>query len=109
MSANAMSLKARIRNLAAKNNISAQALLQNFMFENFLYRLSMSDYKDKFILKGGMLIAAIVGLNNRSTMDLDTTIRNMELTEDSIRTALLTICNTPADDNVNFAVGSNDV
>jgi len=64
----AMSLKAKIRNLAKKNNISAQVVLQNYMFERFLERVSKSEYKDKFILKGGMLVAAIVGLDSRSTM-----------------------------------------
>ena len=73
MSKGAMSLKAQIRNLAKKKKIKAQVLLQNFMFERFLERLSLSKYKDKFILKGGMLIAAIVGIDARSTMDLDAT------------------------------------
>ena len=68
MSNKAMSLKAKIRNLAKKNNISAQVVLQNYMFERFLERVSKSEYKDKFILKGGMLVAAIVGLDSRSTM-----------------------------------------
>ncbi|MDR1581155.1 MAG: nucleotidyl transferase AbiEii/AbiGii toxin family protein, partial [Synergistaceae bacterium] len=65
MSSKAMSLKARIRNLAERKNIAPQVLLQNYMFERFLDRLSKSAYQDKFILKGGMLIAAIVGLEKR--------------------------------------------
>lgn len=60
-----MSLKAKIRNLAKEKDISAQAILQNYMFERFLERLSISDYKNNFILKGGILIAAIVGIDNR--------------------------------------------
>ena len=79
MNANAMSLKAKIRNLAKKKNIKAQVLLQNYMFERFLERLSLSEYKDKFVLKGGMLVAAIVGMDIRSTMDLDTTFRGLPL------------------------------
>lgn len=70
MKVNAMSLKAKIRNLAKQNNMSAQVVLQNYMFERFLERLSKSKYQDKFILKGGMLIAAMVGINNRATMIL---------------------------------------
>ena len=66
---NAMSLKARIRNLAKQKNIPAQVILQNFMFERLLVRLSTSEYKEKFVLKGGMLVAAIVGLDNRATME----------------------------------------
>lgn len=54
--------------------MSAQVVLQNYMFERFLERLSQSKYQDKFILKGGMLIAALVGIDNRSTMDMDVTI-----------------------------------
>ncbi len=68
-----MSLKSRIKNYAKSNNIAAQVVLQNYMFERFLARLSISDYNDKFVVKGGILIVAIVGLDTRSTMDLDTT------------------------------------
>ena len=74
---NAMSLKAKIRNIAKKKNIPAQVILQNYMFERLLVRLSVSDYREKFVLKGGMLVAAIVGLDNRATMDLDTTLKNL--------------------------------
>ena len=77
MSSKAMSLKAKIRNYAKKNNIAAQVVLQNYMFERFLARLSESEYKDKFVIKGGMLIAAIVGLDTQSTMDLDATLRGL--------------------------------
>lgn len=84
---NAMSLKAKIRNLAKQKNIPAQVILQNYMFEGLLARLSASDYRDKFILKGGMLVAAIVGLDNRATMDLDTTLKNLPLTPESIKEA----------------------
>ena len=71
----AMSLKARIRNLAKEKQIPAQVILQNYMFERLLVRLAASEYKDKFVLKGGMLVAAIVGLEKRATMDLDTTLK----------------------------------
>ena len=72
-----MSLKAKIRNIAKQKNIPAQVILQNYMFERLLVRLAASEYKDKFVLKGGMLVAAIVGLDNRATMDLDTTLKNL--------------------------------
>lgn len=61
---NAMSLKAKIRSIAKEKNLPAQVILQNYMFERFLVRLSKSEYKNKFVLKGGMLVAAIVGLDN---------------------------------------------
>ena len=77
MSSKAISLKARINNYAKNRSIAAQTVLQNYMFEQFLERLSLSDYREKFVMKGGMLIAAIVGLDIRSTMDLDTTLKNL--------------------------------
>lgn len=77
MSSKAMSLKAKINSYAKSRSIAAQTVLQNYMFERFLERLSLSDYREKFVIKGGMLIAAIVGLDIRSTMDLDTTLKNL--------------------------------
>lgn len=68
MSGKAMSLKAKIRNLARKKDMSAQVVLQNYMFERFLERLSKSKYQEKFILKGGLLIAALVGIDNRKAL-----------------------------------------
>jgi predicted nucleotidyltransferase component of viral defense system len=106
MSAGAMSLKAQIRNLAKKRNVKAQVLLQNYMFERFLERLSLSEYKDKFLLKGGMLIAAIVGMDARSTMDMDATLRGLPLTEESIRKAITAICDFPIQDEVKLIVGT---
>jgi predicted nucleotidyltransferase component of viral defense system len=100
-----MSLKAQIRNLAKKKNVKAQVLLQNFMFERFLERLSLSEYKDKFILKGGMLIAAIVGIDARSTMDLDATLRGLPLTEENIHKAVTAICSYPVQDDVMLTAG----
>ncbi len=101
----AMSLKAKIRNIAKQKNIPAQVILQNYMFERLLVRLSMSEFKEKFVLKGGMLVAAIVGLDNRATMDMDTTLKNLPLTPEAIRTALENICNISCEDDVCFDVG----
>ena len=106
MTGNGMSLKAKLRNLAKEKNVTAQVLLQNYMFERFLDRLSQSPYRDKFVLKGGMLVAAMVGLDTRSTMDLDTTLRQLPLTESSIRDVLHTICGISLDDGVIFQIGS---
>ena len=101
----AMSLKAKIRNIAKQKNIPAQVILQNYMFERLLVRLAASTYKDKFVLKGGMLVAAIVGLDNRATMDLDTTLKNLPLTPETIRSALEQVAAVPFDDGVTFEVG----
>ena len=103
---NAMSLKAKIRNIAKKKNIPAQVILQNYMFERLLVRLSASKYKDKFVLKGGMLVAAMVGLDNRATMDMDTTLKNLPLTPEAIRSTLDNVCNSPFDDGVSFEIGT---
>lgn len=106
MSSKAMSLKGKIKNYAKSNNIVAQVVLQNYMFERFLERLSESEYSEKFVVKGGMLIAAIVGLDTRSTMDLDTTLRNLPLTEGQISAALSSICAIELNDDVSFVIKS---
>lgn len=102
----AMSLKAKIRNIAKQKNIPAQVILQNYMFERLLVRLSASEYKEKFVLKGGMLVAAIVGLDNRATMDMDTTLKNLPLTPEAIRSALEDVCDITFDDGVVFEIGT---
>ena len=102
MSSKAMSLKAKIKNYAKSSNIAAQVVLQNYMFERFLARMSESEYSEKFVIKGGMLIAAIVGLDTRSTMDLDTTLKNLPLTEEKVMEAVKNICEINLGDDVNF-------
>jgi predicted nucleotidyltransferase component of viral defense system len=77
---NAMSFKAKIKQIAKDKSITTQQVQQNYLIEVFLEKLSKSQYKDNFILKGGYLIGGIVGLDLRATMDLDTTIRGFELT-----------------------------
>ena len=100
--AKAMSLKAKIRNIAKSKNLPAQVILQNYMFERLLNRLSASEYKEKFVLKGGMLVAAIVGIDNRATMDLDTTLKNLPLTPEAIEKALNEIFEIDLNDDVEF-------
>ena len=104
MSSKGMSLKGRINHYAKKNGIAAQVVLQNYMFERFLERLSRSKYQQKFVVKGGMLVTAIVGIDTRATMDLDTTLRNLPLTEPQIREAITAICSVPVDDEVSFQI-----
>lgn len=106
MSSKAMSLKAKIKNYAKNNNITAQVVLQNYMFERFLARLSKSEYSEKFVIKGGILIAAIVGLDTRSTMDLDTTLKDLPLTEEKVMDAVKSICSIDLVDDVNFRIVS---
>jgi len=96
----AMQLKAKIKNLALKNHVPAQAVLQNFMLERLLERISLSKYKDMVILKGGMLIASMIGINSRTTMDMDATLRGYPLTEKAIQEALSEICAILLEDEV---------
>ena len=98
----AMQLKAKIKNLALKNHVPAQAVLQNFMLERLLERISLSKYKDKVILKGGMMIASMVGISSRTTMDMDATLRGYPLTEKAIQEALSEICAIPLGDEVSL-------
>lgn len=72
---NDVSLKAQIRNIAKSKNVPAFAVLQNYLLHRFLFRLAKSEYKEKFVVKGGMLISSIVGIDHRTTMDLDVTLR----------------------------------
>lgn len=99
-----MRLKARIKNMALENHISAQSVLQNFMLERLLERISLSKYKDGLVLKGGMLIAALVGIEHRTTMDMDATLRGYPLSEETLRTALSDICDIQLDDDTTFTL-----
>ena len=81
---NKSSLKAKISNLTSKTNIPHNYLLQNFMFEALLKRISVSKYKNNFIIKGGLLLSSIFGVNLRSTMDLDSTIKGIYLDKETI-------------------------
>jgi predicted nucleotidyltransferase component of viral defense system len=101
---NPMQLKAYIKKMAAEKNISAQLVMQNYMMERLLERVSLSKYKENLILKGGFLIAAIVGLDTRATMDLDTTIKGIKLTHDTIRKIFENICKIKVEDDVTFSV-----
>ena len=106
MSSKSMSFKAKINNYAKKNHLPAQVVLQNVMFERFLERLSKSEYRDKFVIKGGMLISALVGLGTRATMDLDTTLRKLALTEEKVREAIEKICAVDLSDDISFRINS---
>lgn len=101
---NAMQLKAIMKNLAKEKNISAQLVMQNFMLERLLERISVSRYRSNFILKGGFLIAAMVGLDTRATMDMDATIKGMPLNEKTIHAMFEEICAIELKDDVLLTV-----
>lgn len=103
---NAMQLKAIIKNLAKEKHISAQLVMQNFMLERLLERISISRYQRNFILKGGFLIAAIVGLDTRATMDMDATIKGLPVNEQTIREMFEDLCKIELDDEVTFSFRS---
>ena len=99
---NVMSFKTKINNFAKNNKISPQAVLQNFLLEKLLEKISFSKYKNNFILKGGMLISSLIGINSRTTMDMDTTIKGVSLTIYNLDKIIKEIINIKTDENVKF-------
>lgn len=99
-------LKALVRNKSKGDNAKAMTLIRNFAMERLLERISLSDYSDKLILKGGLLIASMVGLDNRATMDMDTTIRNYNLLTEDAKKMMEDIIAIPLDDGIQFTIVS---
>jgi predicted nucleotidyltransferase component of viral defense system len=96
-------LKALIRNLSKESNVKPEILLRNFMMERFLERISISNYKHNFILKGGVLIAALVGIDTRTTMDMDATIKNQTVSKPEITAIIEGILKVQIDDGAEFS------
>lgn len=103
---NAIQLKAIIKNIAKNKNISAALVLQNYMLEHFLERVSLSRYHDNYIIKGGFLIASMVGLDSRATMDMDATIKGYPVNEEAIRKMVEDIIAVPVEDAIHFCLKS---
>ena len=99
---NATQLKAIVRNISKEKKISAQLVLQNHMLERLLERIALSQYKDNFILKGGFLIASMVGLDTRATMDMDVTIKGEPVNPENIRLMFDEIIKISVDDDISF-------
>ena len=99
---NAMQFKAVIKKIAKEKQISAQLVLQNYMLERFLERVSISKYRDQYIIKGGFLIASMVGLDTRATMDMDATIKGIPVNEDTVRKMIEEIITVPISDEITF-------
>ena len=95
-------LKGTIRSMAVKKNLRAQEVLQMFLFERVLERLANSDYRDNFILKGGLLISSMIGIGERTTMDMDTTVRGITMEEGEIVKAVKEILAVDVDDGIAF-------
>ena len=98
------SLKAKVSNLASTTNIPNKYLIQSFMFEALLKRISASKYKNKFIIKGGLLLSSIFGVNLRSTMDLDTTIKRLPLDRTTITKVINEIISIDLKDNIKLEI-----
>ena len=95
-------LKGTIRSMAAKKNLRAQEVLQMFLFERVLERLANSKYKENFILKGGLLISSMIGISERTTMDMDTTVRGIQMEEDDIVRIVKEILTLDVNDGILF-------
>lgn len=101
---NIESIKGKIRSLAEKKNLKSQEVLQIYFFERFLERLSKSQYKSNFVIKGGFLISSLIGIENRTTMDMDTTIKGIALKEEKIKEIVEEIININVDDGIKFEI-----
>ena len=101
-------LKALVRNMSKGDSAKAQIIVRNYVMERFLERLSISPYRENLILKGGTLVSAMVGLDNRSTMDVDTTIKNLPLSVESARQIIDRILSVQIDDAMGFEIKSID-
>ena len=97
-------LKDLIRNLSKEVGIEAHVLIRKYMMERFLERVSSSKYNGSFILKGGMLVAAFVGVEARATMDIDTTIKGIPVTIVDMERTITEISNIDLGDNVKFRI-----
>ncbi|MDU5086718.1 MAG: nucleotidyl transferase AbiEii/AbiGii toxin family protein [Anaerococcus vaginalis] len=101
---NIESIKGKIRSLAEKKNLKSQEVLQIYFFERFLERLSKSKYKNNFVIKGGFLISSLIGIENRTTMDMDTTIKGIALKEEKIKDIVEEIININVEDGIRFEI-----
>ena len=100
----ATQLKAKVRNLSGGDSTKAQTLIRNFIMERFLERIALSRYRNNFILKGGMLVSAIVGLDTRATMDIDTTVKSLELSKENAAKIVEEIIDVEIPDGVRFTI-----
>ena len=99
---NADKLNHLIRNKSKKNNLDAELVYRNYMFERFLEIISKSKYKNNFIVKGSFLIGSMIGIENRVTKDIDTTLRNLIIEKQKLIDIFNEISNVECNDNVHF-------
>lgn len=104
MISSAAQLKSLIKMKSHENSFNSQLLLRNYMMERFLERISLSSYRNNFILKGSMLVSSIIGFNTRSTMDIDTTIQNLQLSVETATSIIQNIISCQIDDHISFII-----
>ncbi len=104
MSNSAQTVKDKLRNISKGKNVDFNSVMRFYMYDRFVERLSKSKYKDNFILKGGFYLSKLFGLDNRSTMDIDTAIRKTKFTEENTIKMITEIINIDVDDNVKFGI-----
>lgn len=97
-------IKGRIKSVAKQNNADARTLMRIYMMERFLERLAQSEYRDNFIIKGGILVTAMIGVAHRSTMDIDTSMKNLNLSAEDALRVVNHVKDIDLDDGVSFEV-----
>lgn len=97
-------IKGRIKSVAKQNNADARTLMRIYMMERFLERLAQSEYRDNFIIKGGILVTAMIGVAHRSTMDIDTSMKNLNLSAEDALRVVNQVKDIDLDDGVSFEV-----
>ena len=97
-------IKGRIKSVAKQNNADARTLMRIYMMERFLERLTQSEYRDNFIIKGGILVTAMIGVAHRSTMDIDTSMKNLNLSAEDALRVVNQVKDIDLDDGVSFEV-----
>ena len=97
-------IKGKIKSVAQKNHADARTLMRIYMMERFLERLAKAEYRDHFIIKGGILVTAMIGVANRSTMDIDTSVKNLNLSAQDALKVIDQVKEIDLDDGVSFEV-----
>jgi len=100
---NSMQLKDKLKNISKEKNVDFNTLLRLYMYDRFIERLSLSKYKDNFILKGGFYLSTLFGVENRTTMDIDTAFRNANFNEETIVKMIKEIVSIEIDDNAKLS------
>ena len=97
---NSQALKDKLRNISNKNNISINILIRFYMYEKFLERLSISKYKDNFVIKGGFYLSTLFGIENRTTMDIDVALKKVRMDEHKLKSIIEQIIQIDLNDGV---------